>query len=136
MPMCSFIVILITCLLLVHAALIVMGIYNYNYVVLCTCICMYIVANWHKHKSATPFWVAAGYVQAWRRPHDITSQQVFSSKRACMVVHSFTGYHYSLTIDSVCASLTEAQGLIACSIIARAYTTSNKALYISWSLAT
>ena len=32
--------------------------------ILSTCICMYIAANSHK-KSATPFWVAAGYVQAW-----------------------------------------------------------------------
>ena len=38
-------------------------------------------------------------------------------------IHSqlFLGYHYSLTIDSVRAPLTEAQGLIACSISARAY---------------
>ena len=40
---------------------------------------MYIVANWHKHKSATLFWVAAGYVRAYGEDHarDITSQLVF-----------------------------------------------------------
>ena len=29
-----------------------------------------------KHKSVTPFWVAAGYVQAWQRAHDITLQHI------------------------------------------------------------
>ena len=65
----------------------------------------------------------------------------FFSKCASMVVHSFTVirgflYNYSLTIDSVCAPLTAAQGLITCSISARAYTTSDKALRISRCLAT
>ena len=45
-----------------------------------------------------------------------------------MVVQLFTviqGYHYSVTIDSVCAPLTDAQDLMACSISTRAYTTSD-----------
>ena len=46
------------------------------------------------------FWVATGFVQAWRRAHDITSKYVFPSMCVSMMVHSFTvqGYHYSLTI--------------------------------------
>ena len=32
--------------------------------------------NRHKHKSATPFWVAAGYVRTWRMARDITSEYV------------------------------------------------------------
>ena len=69
----------------------------------------------------------------------INHSKCFSSKCASMMVRSFTviqGYHYSLTIDSVRVPLTDVQGLIAYSISARTNTTSDKAMSISWGLAT
>ena len=43
-------------------------------------------------KSATPFWVATGYVRAWRKARGITSQHVHWLVFTCvgMIEHSFT----------------------------------------------
>ena len=47
--------------------------------------------NWYKHKSASLFWVAAGYVRAWRRACDITLQHVqwFAYVLVWWNIHSF-----------------------------------------------
>ena len=109
-------------LLLAHATLIVSHTYLQLYVARKSYAHafahMYIVANWHKHKSATPFWVAAGYVRVYMVKatwYHTTASVSLSHVPVWWYIHSqlFRGYHYSLTIDSVRAPLTDVQGLIA-----------------------
>ena len=98
MPMCSFVVI-VTIMLIVHAALLLhIAIYSYvvrksYYVPVCTCISTCIVIDININQPHL-CWVAAGYVWAWQRARDITSQWVHWLVFMCpgMLEHSFTIY--------------------------------------------
>ena len=138
MPLCSFIIVILIIMFTARAR----RFNSYSYVstairrekILCTCICTYIVANWHRQKSATPFLSTSRTCASMHgegHVHVISHRSKLSVSLPRVPVWWYTysqlrGYHYiaiisSLTIDSVRAPLTDAQGLIACSISARAY---------------
>ena len=89
----------LSCAYCMNAALLAIRIYSYLarkcLIPVCTCIVIdtysividiYIYK--HKHKSITPYWVAAGYVQAWRKASDMVCALVCTC--AGMMEYLFT----------------------------------------------
>ena len=62
---------------------------------------LHVHCNWCIHKSATPFWVAARYVQAWKRARDITLQHVhwFAHVPVWWNIHSLLTQNYHIYKD-------------------------------------
>ena len=101
----SFIIILI--IMLTRVCFFISYTYNYidsyvariSLILICTYICTCIIIDININQPYL-FWVAAGYVQAWSRAHDITSQvRALVCMCAVTMEHSFTidliirGYH-------------------------------------------
>ena len=119
----------------VKAALLFIATYLQLHSEKCTCIYTYIVASWHKHKSATPF---LGSCRIWASMVKATWYHITASVSLPHVpvwwyIHS--QLFEVITIVSWSCTQTLTCRALSLGVLAFVHNTSNEALHISWGLA-